>query len=156
MSDVIGPSRYLPGHILPFKADGRPCDECDLQAHHAVIGETDSFGSEVKHLCSGHLASLQSEMLSAREQITVCEVCGLQKSNCAPARDPEEGTSGPVMNTCPDCKTRMNSVFAIGSDQEDSTELDIDEDILAIDEDDLFPPGEPVLDEEYQEERKED
>lgn len=63
MADVIGPSNYKTGQDYRGKIpDGMKCeDHPDRPATHAVVGETDSFGSEIIHWCDECYAAHKKE-----------------------------------------------------------------------------------------------
>ena len=111
MANVIGPTNRLPGQTIGFVPDGRDCDRCNLLAKHAVVGECDSMGAEVHHLCSEHFLEMQKELIDQQKEEQVCDLCHNLKQDCRPFRDPEEGSTGPVYLTCPECRQRLVSYF---------------------------------------------
>jgi len=136
MADVIGPSSYKPGQTMAWKPDGRECDDCDQAAKYAVIGETDSFGSEVSHLCQDCYIQLQSHLTEQRKESRPCQICGDIKEDVIPFRDPEEGLSGPVYQTCPQCRQRLTEAFCDDGTLDDDRDFDRDDDyVLGEDED---------------------
>ena len=117
MSDVIGPSNKLPGQTIGWVPDSRECDDCSKLAEHAVIGETDSFGSEIHHLCNEHYLEMMKAIEEQKNSLRTCDICGVTKDDCLPFRDPAEGSCGPVYITCQECRTRINNDF-IGDDED--------------------------------------
>jgi hypothetical protein len=108
MADVIGPSSYLPGQTLAVPP-GTCCDvHPDRAAVKRVVGETDSFGSELIDLCDSCAATLLEGIRRERAKPHVCDWCKQEKEGCRPRRDFEEGQGGPVYMVCPDC-IRMES-----------------------------------------------
>ena len=116
MPSSIGPNRYLPGQTLPFKPDGRVCDygSCDQTARHCVVGETDSFGSELLYVCDQHYSELQASRAEHEKQQQACDICGIISEDCQKIRDPEEGLTGRVYTACPECRKRL-----VGSDPDE-------------------------------------
>ena len=93
-----GPVKTLPGskHLL-FDADIK-CDNHESRI--AIVrlqGETDSFGCEYHYLCESCLDEYDKESKDVEE---VCDWCKKTSSTCAPHRDFEEGSAGPVYNVC--------------------------------------------------------
>lgn len=127
MSDVLGPNPYLPGQERPFQPDGTVCDHCDEQASHAVVGETDSFGSEILHLCNVHYAELRKSELESREKEQLCDLCQTMQKDVRAWRDPEEGSCGPVYRACTGCI--RSHIQAFVGDDGDLPETDILDDI---------------------------
>ena len=72
MADVIGPNNKLPGQTIGWVPDGRDCDDCNQMAKHAVVGESDSFGSEIHHLCSEHFLEMQNAIKEQENQEQTC------------------------------------------------------------------------------------
>lgn len=126
MATVIGPSTYLPGALTPFKPDGRRCDECDAVATVAYVGETDSEGSEIHHLCNVHYAAAELHRQAQAENEHYCESCRQMKPDCAPRRDPTEGPHGPVRLMCPSCYETVINAF-LGEDPDPLSEIDLEE-----------------------------
>lgn len=124
MADIIGPSNKLPGQTIGFVPDGRSCDYCNKPAIHAVVGETDSFGSEIHHVCNEDYIEIQKSIQEEREKPKHCEICHSSHTDCQPFRDPSEGSCGPVYDACPDCRKRIIDYF-IGDDE--NPEVDFDE-----------------------------
>lgn len=115
MASSIGPSTKLPGDLVICQ-HGIICDEygCDLPAVRAVVGETDSFGSEICHLCEAHYQVFLTELREARltEQ---CETCG-SSDQVRPTRDPDEGMAGPVYMLCSKCRHNLQSSYMDNDD----------------------------------------
>lgn len=128
MSGVIGPNRYVPGQVASY-AGTEPCDDCDQPATFMMIGETDSFGSEVSHYCTQHMLEHQQANREARAETETCEFCGAVTEDCEPFRDPEE-SYGPVYTVCLACRVAANKRFAetIEPDEDDPMPSDLDED----------------------------
>ena len=127
MSGFIGPSHHLPGDTIGFAADGRSCDDehCNDAARHAVIGESDSMGSEINYLCSKHFLESKEQIKEKEKEVTVCELCHEYRTGCQPFRDPNEGTSGRVYDACPECRKNTIDTFA-GIEEEDDPYIPID------------------------------
>ena len=104
MADAMGPNRYLPGYSLKVKA-GMCCDDHpDRPATHRVVGETDSFGSELLDLCDECFANMKE--VEKEETLDPCDICHTD-AILAPCRDPDEGLCGRVYYACPSCRTRL-------------------------------------------------
>ena len=134
MADVIGPNSYVPGQVRTYNGP-EFCDDCDKPATFMMIGETDSFGSEVMHLCAEHMAERQKVVHEYQQQPTTCDFCGKSTTDCEPYRDPEE-SRGPVYTVCEACRVATSERFAkamVEPDEEDPT-------ALLDDDDDLLPP----------------
>ena len=115
MASVIGPNRYLPGNTIPCEK-GFECDEknCGLPAVRAVVGETDSFGSEVNHYCEAHY---QRYLSTVEEDFSLtCEHCG-ETHNVRHVRDPDEGMCGPVYQLCASCIRKMLATYEVDPDE---------------------------------------
>lgn len=109
MAAVIGPNSYVTGQVLQCKV-GDTCDTCanegiTKQATHAVVGETDSLGSEVGHYCTPHYHKVMAEIAESRKTVT-CERCD-GTEEVRPTRDPEEGMRGPQYMLCKTCRSAM-------------------------------------------------
>ena len=135
MSGFIGPSNKLPGSSIGFAPDGRNCDEqhCNDMARHAVVTECDSMGCEITHVCSKHYLEIQEQIKEKRKEVRECEICHGFKEDCSPFRDPAEGTSGRVYDTCPDCRKNLVDNF-IGIEDDDDPYVPDD----TIDNDDVM------------------
>ena len=125
MSDYIGPSNRLPGQFYPFTPDGRDCDQCDLEATHAIVGETDSMGSEILHLCNIHTVLLKKELEDNKERESICDICHKPATTCMPFRDPAEGSTGRVYSGCLPCRTEIIASFTGDEDDIDPDPPDI-------------------------------
>jgi len=111
MAGAIGPSSNLPGSVIAVPA-GMMCDNHEGRpATRRVVGETDSFGSEVEDLCDECYADRQQWRKDHSEDLGECEHCGAEKKHVKPARDPAEGSCGPVYMLCPECAKRMFQDF---------------------------------------------
>lgn len=102
MADVIGPGRQLPGSLLAVP-NGMMCDyHPNVLAVKRVVGETDSFGSEVEDLCQEcydqHVHAMATTDSSGR-----CDWCKQEKPELHSHRDIEEGSHGPVYQVCREC-----------------------------------------------------
>lgn len=124
MADVIGPNSYLPGKELSVPT-GMMCDEHeDVVATHRIVGETDSFGSELIDMCDACYAKyLEYDQKAEGDE---CERCG-SKENVGYVRDPEEGSCGPVYHLCGRCRKSMLSYSMDCADNTD-TDADVDDD----------------------------
>lgn len=116
MASVIGPNRYLPGNTIPCEK-GFECDieNCGLPAVRAVVGETDSFGSEINHFCEAHYQQHVSAQQEEDFSLT-CEHCGVA-NNVRYVRDPDEGMYGPVYQLCQTCTRRMLASYEVDPDE---------------------------------------
>lgn len=111
MAEVIGPNSYLPGQSLKPKKN-MVCDEhADREATHRVVGETDSFGSEIMYMCDECYQEMQQQIEGQREAPRRCEICKEMKTNVSPMRDPSEGSYGPLYNTCIACAVKIMDDF---------------------------------------------
>ena len=109
MADVIGPNSYLPGKHLKVP-DGMMCDEHqDRPAVYRIVGESDSFGSELLDMCQ----ECYDKMCGEADQFLqeYCEFCKQKKDDLRHYRDPEEGSCGPVYMVCFDCRVKHNKAF---------------------------------------------
>lgn len=110
MASVIGPSSKLPGDLIICE-HGVICDHhtCGMPAVRAVVGETDSFGSEVLHFCEAHYQVFLTEI--REDRVTdQCEFCG-SSDQVRPIRDPDEGMAGPVYMLCSKCRHNLHSSY---------------------------------------------
>ena len=102
MADVIGPNSYLPGQLLKVP-EGMMCDDHeDRPATHRIVGETDSFGSELIDWCN----ECYNKYLSAKENPEYnlsCDHCQAVDCKTTATRDPDEGSCGPVYHLCDNC-----------------------------------------------------
>ena len=106
MADVIGPNSYLPGQELKVP-EGMMCDEHqDRPATHRIVGETDSFGSELIDWCDECHAKYKKGD-DEGSGITSCDHCHCTNIKTTATRDPDEGRCGPVYYLCDDCLQRL-------------------------------------------------
>lgn len=111
---VIGSSTNLPGDIVtpPYApvCDTHP----SVKAVASIIGETDSLGSETREVCQECLNKYKEQVEQDKLDPTTytdCDNCGVSDATVKPARDPEEGTCGPVYYWCRRCATAVFSRF---------------------------------------------
>lgn len=108
MADVIGPNSYLPGNCLKVPK-GAMCDSHpDREAVIRIVGETDSFGSELHDVCQECLDSIQKQIEEEKEKPKFCDWCSQLKKNVSLRRDPEEGSYGRLYNVCQECNQKQN------------------------------------------------
>lgn len=112
---VIGPSTNLPGDIVtpPYAS---VCDtHPSVKAVASIIGETDSFGSETQEVCQeclkAHKEQVKQDKLDPATYMD-CDGCGTSDATVKPARDPDEGSCGPVYYWCKKCRTDAFSRFS--------------------------------------------
>lgn len=107
MTGVLGPNSYRPGQILKH-VEGIACDQHEDRPSVArVVGESDSFGSEVIDLCQECLDKLNTDK---EETIGVCEICHTT-TVVNRRRDPEEGSCGRIYNMCDRCFSDISNNF---------------------------------------------
>ena len=109
MADVIGPNRYLPGQEIQVP-EGMTCDEHDDRpATHRIVGETDSFGSELIDWCDECYEKYKKEKTEGDHGsgITSCDHCSASGVRTTTTRDPDEGSCGPVYYLCDGCLQRL-------------------------------------------------
>lgn len=110
MADVIGPNSYRPGQQLKVP-DNMMCDEHnDRPATYRIVGETDSFGSELIDWCDECYQKYQQAKTQESEE-KYCEICKNMKKYVAKRRDPEEGNCGRVYDMCTDCYNKAVDYF---------------------------------------------
>lgn len=119
----------LPGDIVPAES-GFYCELCERNgehkiATHAVIGETDSFGSEYHYCCQAHSVTMSQRIKEAAYEIP-CERCDSNEL-VEPFRDPEEGSCGPVYHYCITCRTAIKEAFYGDPDEDWDTDTYWDE-----------------------------
>lgn len=141
MAGIIGPSNKLPGQSIPFKRNGTQCDECEHEADHEIVGETDSFGSETMHLCNGCYVKFRAQENDAPEKLERCDICNQMQTNCELFRDPAEGSTGPVYRGCLACRSKIIADFCC--DTPDDT------DFLPEDDIDYFSNADDYLPDDY-------
>ncbi len=131
MADVIGPNSYLPGRILrtEYMIKGHTCDQCsgaeppvEKPAKAAMIGETDSLGSEVHHYCEDCIKAIEEERekSSSEDELKYCDHCEAQSKDVRPMRDPEEGSCGRLYYLCQKHRSALISSFVDDDDGYDS------------------------------------
>lgn len=104
MADVIGPNSYLPGQKIKVP-HGAMCDEHpDRPAVCRVVGETDSFGSELMDMCQ---QCMDEHDNAPRSSDAKCDRCGAV-GELLPTRDPDEGLTGPIYYYCFGCRTKQS------------------------------------------------
>jgi hypothetical protein len=94
----------LPGRLLNLPV-GATCEEEGhetVPATRAVQGDTDSFGYETMCFCEPCYVKFQEE--SQKPEDGFCEWGKHRGEDIRPYRDIDEGTSGPVYNTCKECR----------------------------------------------------
>lgn len=104
MAGAIGPSSYLPGRLLKLKPGSMCDDHPDRPSTHRMVGETDSFGSEILDMCQECYDKYLSGMEEAQNIPQTCEWCGAVTTDCADTRDMDEGMYGPVYSVCGACR----------------------------------------------------
>lgn len=123
MADVIGPNSYLPGQKLKCPT-GMTCDCCNAVATVRVVGETDSFGSEIEDYCQTCWGRMEAESAKAKEEdpevgYFICDRCR-RRAECEPTRDLTEGRCGPLYYYCKPCmgahRDAMRREFDDGDD----------------------------------------
>jgi hypothetical protein len=135
MADVIGPNSYRPGQSV-FVPEGATCDEHnDREAKYRIVGETDSFGSELVDMCEECYEEYRQQTDTKYQEIQYCEVCKEMKQYVTRRRDPEEGSSGPVYDMCSDCYRNIVSGL-VGDDDDMDIPDDTDYPDDDLDEDD--------------------
>ena len=127
MADVIGPSSYLPGRILRTERmiKGFTCDECssaeppvEKPAAAAMIGEADSYGSEVHHYCEDCIKAIEEEREknNSEDELKYCDHCKGMVKGVRPMRDPEEGSCGRLYYLCEQHRSVLLSSFVDDDD----------------------------------------
>lgn len=111
MAEVIGPNSYLPGQTLKPKENMTCETHEDRVATHRVVGETDSFGSEIMHLCDECYQEMRQQIEKEKETPKQCEICKKMKSDVSLSRDPAEGNYGPLYNMCIACRAKIMEDF---------------------------------------------
>jgi hypothetical protein len=96
----------MPGDVVKFNK-GSICVHCstfevEVPAVVTIVGETDSFGSELLDLCQKcYTAVLEYEPEDE------CEWCG-KTAPLHPLRDYDEGLNGPVYQVCKACHKKQD------------------------------------------------
>lgn len=111
MADVIGPNHYLPGQLLTGHPEMVCDDHPDRPAKYRMVGETDSFGSEILDLCEECYDAIKKAEADQAEALDFCEGCKTEQKDCRPIRDPDEGQCGPVYTMCPACRKQLVRYF---------------------------------------------
>ena len=107
MADVTGPTNKLPGDQCHLPK-GAMCDyHPDVLAVARVQGETDSFGSENEDLCQACVDQAAVETAAYKLIPRCCDWCKKSSLSCAPARDYNEGSCGPVYDVCQMCRGKQ-------------------------------------------------
>lgn len=106
MADVIGPNSYLPGRRLKAPKGATCDDHPDRLAVAGIVGETDSFGSEILHLCQECVDEIENSMKASQSQERYCEWHKGMGKDVRHMRDYEEGSTGPVYMVCSDCRQK--------------------------------------------------
>ena len=120
MAAVIGPNHYVTGQVLrtPY---GQGCDvHPERLAEVRVVGETDSFGSELIDMCQECFQDYLREKRDAQEELRRCDLCGSEVDTCQPWRDPEEGFGGRQYMACKKCRDERNEAFERSLESEES------------------------------------
>jgi len=138
MADVIGPNSYLPGRRLKPLL-GVMCDEHPtVLSVTRVVGETDSYGSEINDLCQ-ECVDLMDEQIKETSSGN-CDWCKNHSPELVKHRDYEEGSTGPVYDVCAACISKENDCiaenYASDLNQDSSSDLDDDQDNEILDFDD--------------------
>ena len=106
MADVIGPNSYLPGQELKVP-ESIMCDEhSDRPATHRIVGETDSFGSELIDWCDECFNNYKAAKENPEYNLS-CDHCYAVDCKTTATRDPDEGSCGPVYHLCDSCLQRL-------------------------------------------------
>lgn len=104
MGDVIGPNSYLPGDIVALPRRSMCDQHPESPAVVRMVGETDSFGSELWDCCQ----ECVDEMKNAPPHVGTCDWCKTPKVELRNMRDYEEGMHGRVYTVCTPCSDRYN------------------------------------------------
>lgn len=146
MPGVIGRNPYRTGDVQTYMGP-EMCDDCDHPARFRMIGETDSFGSEVYYYCAQHMAQHKQHLNEIHQQEQRCDLCGKTTSDCKPWRDPEE-SYGPQYTVCEQCRIDRAKAAAALLEDEDDILADPDFDPEPEPDDDLppVPDDDPELD----------
>lgn len=119
---------YLPGQFVEVSVSkyhgyGDTCCNCvwkdgiyNVPAVIAIVGETDSFGSEFLPMCQKHKEEYiaQRDLADEVEEehpTGCCDWCKTSGVVVYPHRDSEEGSSGPVYDVCNACIQKENESF---------------------------------------------
>lgn len=108
--------------------EGMICSNCLQLADTLVVSVTDTHHSETEYLCEACYSILMNEIQANQESLGLkhCELCGLQKDDVVPTKDPEEGSSGRLYDACRACRTRMVNDFVAGDDLDSDEWFDED------------------------------
>ena len=111
MAGVIGPNSYLPGQQLKV-TNGMTCDKhTDRISVMRIVGETDSFGSEIIDMCDECKDNYLKHIAEQQDQEKRCEICLRMKKDVKPHRDPEEDSCGRLYDMCPECYRKIVDAF---------------------------------------------
>ena len=99
---ILGPG-YRPGQTVPADP-GAVCETCGVPTTLALVGETDSFGSETIELCQRHL----DESRTVRYEGGICDWCSLPAIELIPTKDVDEGSNGRLYQVCHSCREEQN------------------------------------------------
>ena len=104
---------------------GHTCDQCsgaeppiEKPAKAAMIGETDSYGSEVHHYCEDCIKAIEEERekSNSEDELKYCDHCEAQSKDVRPMRDPEEGSCGRLYYLCQKHRSALISSFVDDDD----------------------------------------
>ena len=141
MAAVIGPNHYVTGQVLrtPY---GQACDaHPEKLAEVRVVGETDSFGSELIDMCQECFQDYLRDKRDAQDELIRCQLCGSLTDTCQTWRDHEEGLTGRQYQACQTCRHERERAFAealADVDDPEDDEVEFEEAVfgLELDEDD--------------------
>ena len=109
MADVIGPNRYKPGQSLKAIPD-MPCDDHpDRPSVVRIVGETDSFGSELIDFCEECYEKMKKEMEENNSKSGICDWCKEPAEDLIHHRDVDEGLHGRLYMVCGECRKKENA-----------------------------------------------
>lgn len=108
MADVIGPNTYLPGARLVVPLHQTCDNHPDRMAVARIVGETDSFGSEVGDYCNECDNAIRVQ-LAGNTNPGRCDWCRNHVEKRRKKRDIDEGLRGPVYDVCDACTDRANA-----------------------------------------------
>lgn len=106
MSAIFGPNSYMSGQKLPCPKNQECDNHPEIKAVVRIVGECDSFGSEMSDFCEDCLELYEA---TADERSGVCDFCGCHVEHIRPYRDPDEGSTGPVYDVCDPCISKQKA-----------------------------------------------
>ncbi|EKD89693.1 MAG: hypothetical protein ACD_33C00005G0008 [uncultured bacterium] len=108
MSKITGPISTMPNHHHEVPLNTFCDTHEDKLAIKRIQGETDSMGSELIDMCLECYNEYLAYRIKVKQEVSCCDWCKKESTNCTPTRDFEEGLYGRIYDVCLRCRQKQN------------------------------------------------